>query len=129
MSTKEVGYIRNLLKQDGPTRPPHYTDEGYQAGEYVEGGFEVADKPEKPEHTVIHVGPQYVIDNSDMDSRIHEAESHTPAEVIHVGNRVRYVMAGEDTEADRRAKKADAAAQAVRDAIMRGEIDPSLFTD
>lgn len=127
MAIKEHGYIRSMLNQSGPVQQPHYADDGYQAGENVEGGFEVADKPETPEHIVIHMGPQYVVDNSDMESRFREAEQNPSSEVIHLGNTVRYVMEDEETEADRKAKRAEAIAKAVELAIKNGDIDPEVF--
>ena len=127
MAIRETGYIRNMLKQTGPVQQPHYVDDGYQAGENVEGGFEAADKPEAPEHIVIHMGPQYIVDNSDMESRFREAEQNPSSEVIHLGNTVRYVMEDEETEADRKAKRAEAIAKAVELAIKNGDIDPEVF--
>lgn len=127
MAIHETGYIRNTLNQTGSVKPPHYTDAGYQAGDNVEGGFEVADKPETPEHIVIHMGPQYVVDNSDMESRFRESEQNPSSEVIHLGSTVRYVMEDEETEADRKAKRAEAIAKAVELAIKNGDIDPVVF--
>ena len=124
----ETGYIRNNLNQSGPVEQPHYADAGYQTGEHIEGGFEVADKPETPERIVIHMGPQYIVHNDDMDSRFREAEKHAPKEVIHVGNAVRYVMDDEETEADRKAKRAEVIAKAVELAIKNGDIDPDVFS-
>lgn len=127
MTIHETGYIHNNLKPSGPVEQPHYADAGYQAGEHIEGGFEVADKPETPEHIVIHMGPQYVVHNDDMDSRFREAEQNPSSEVIHLGNTVRYVMEDEETEADRKAKRAEAIAKAVELAIKNGDIDPEVF--
>lgn len=127
MAIKEHGYIRNMLKQTGPVQQPHYVDDGYQAGDNIEGGFEVADKPETPEHIDIHMGPQYIVDNSDMESRFREAEQNPSSEVIHLGSTVRYVMEDEETEADRKAKRAEAIAKAVELAIRNGDIDPEVF--
>lgn len=127
MAIKEHGYIRNNLNQSGPVQQPHYADDGYQAGDNVEGGFEVADKPETPEHIVIHMGPQYIVNNDDMESRFREAEQNPSSEVIHLGNTVRYVMEDEETEADRKAKRAEAIAKAVELAIKNGDIDPEVF--
>lgn len=127
MAIRETGHIRNMLNQTGPVEPPHYAAAGYQAGENIEGGFEVADKPEAPEHIVIHMGPQYVVDNSDMESRFREAEQNPSSEVIHLGNAVRYLMEDEETEADRKTKRAEAIAKAVELAIKNGDIDPEVF--
>ena len=130
MVIKEHGYIRYMLKQNGPVQQPHYADDGYQAGDNVEGGFEVAGKPETPEHIVIHIGPRYTIDNSDMESRFREAAQHEPKEVIRLGSTVTYLPPEEPAYMDPdRGKdaRAEAVAQAVKAAIMRGEIDPSIF--
>lgn len=127
MAIRETGYIRNMLKQTGPVQQPHYADAGYQAGEHIEGGFGVSDRPETPEHVVIHMGPQYIVHNDDMESRFREAEQNPSSKVIHLGNTVRYVMEDEETEADRKAKRAEAIAKAVELAIKNGDIDPEVF--
>lgn len=129
MTIKEVGYIRNALNQGGKVQPPHYVDSDYQAGGNVEGGFEVKDKPETPEHITVRVGPTYIVDDSDMTPpyALPENQPTEHTQVIRAGNTVRYVMEDETTEADRRAEQAEAAAQAVKAAIMRGELDPSIF--
>ena len=131
MTIKEVGYIRNMLKQDGKVQQPHYVSPAYQEGDNVEGGFEVKDKPETPEHITVRVGPTYIVDDSDMTPpyALPENQPTERTQVIRVGNTVRYVMEGETTEADRRAEQAEAAARAVKAAIMRGELDPSLFAN
>ena len=131
MTTKEVGHIRNDLNQGGRVKQPHYVSESYQAGENVEGGFEVRDKPEKPVHETVHVGLTATIVNDDMRPHylMPEFQPTEHTQVVHAGPQVRYVMEGEATEADRRAEQAEAAAKAVKAAIMRGEIDADLFSD
>ena len=131
MTTKEVGHIRNDLNQGGRVEQPHYVSESYQAGRNVEGGFEVKDKPETPEHITVRVGPTYIVDDSDMTPpyALPENQPTEHTQVIRAGNTVRYVMEDETTEADRRAEQAEAAARAVKAAIMRGEIDADLFSD
>lgn len=130
MTIHETGYIRNELKQDGPIGQPHYADPGYASGEHIEGGFEVKDKPDKPVPEVVHIGPAYTVDRSDMRPHyaMPEYQPTEKTEVIHVGNRVRYVMEDEETEADRKAKRAEAIAKAVELAIKRGDIDPDAFS-
>lgn len=130
MTIKETGHIFSKLNQVGPVGEPHYTDEGYRGGANVEGGFEVVDKPETPEHIDIHMGPRYTIDNSDMESRFREAAQHEPKEVIRLGSTATYLPPEEPAYMDPdRGKdaRAEAVAQAVKAAIMRGEIDPSIF--
>jgi hypothetical protein len=127
---KESAHIYTTLRTSGRVQQPHYADESYLEGDMVETGFEVTDRPENPEHIVVHMGPQYIVDNSDMDSRFREAEQHEPKNVIHVGSTVRYLPPDEPDymNPDRgREAKAEAAAQAVKAAILRGELDPSIF--
>lgn len=127
---KDSAHIYTTLRQGGPVQEPHYTEQGYRAGKQVETGFEVADRPESPEHIVVRMGPQYVVDNSDMESRFRDAEQHESAHVIHLGSTVTYLPPEEpdymNPDRDREAR-AEAAAQAVKAAIMRGELDPSIF--
>lgn len=130
MTIHETGHIRNMLNQNGPVEQPHYADAGYQAGEYIEGGFEVKEKPDKPVHETIHMGLAVTYINDDMTPHYMRPENQPTerTEVIHVGNRVRYVMEDDETEADRKAKRAEAIAKAVELAVKNGDIDPDVFS-
>ena len=76
------------------------------------------------------MGLQVTYDNSDMESRFREAEEHESEHVTHLGSTVTYLPPEEPDymNPDRgREARAEAAAQAVKAAILRGELDPSIF--
>ena len=130
MALKESGYIHSGLTYAKGIGEPLYADEGYQSGAYIENGFPVENDDAEPEHIVVHMGPQYVVDNSDMESRFREAENNVPEHVIHLGSTVRYMPPENPTYADPdhgKKEKAKAIAEAVRLAVERGEIDADLF--
>lgn len=131
MALKETGYIHSGLTYAKGIGEPLYADEDYQSGAYIENGFPVENDDAEPEHIVVHMGPQYVVDNSDMESRFREAENHVPEHVIHLGNTVTYLPPTDPDYAlspdERRSEKAKAIAEAVRLAVERGEIDADLF--
>lgn len=131
MALKETGYIRSGLTYAKGIGEPIYADEGYQSGAYIENGFPVENEDAKPEHIVVHMGPQYVVDNSDMESRFREAEKHESKNVIHLGNTLTYLPPTDPDYAlspdERRSEKAKAIARAVELAVERGDIDADLF--
>ena len=127
MTIKEVGHIYTALEHNGPTEQPHYTSEAYQTGANIEGGFEVRDKPAEPVHEVIRMNPFGDVDLSDTEP--HYMKNHAGEPTDESSRPVRVVCEEPhymNPERGREAK-AEAVAQAVKAAIMRGELDPSIF--
>lgn len=127
MTIKEVGYIHTSLNQGGRVQPPHYVAPSYKAGDNVEGGFEVRDKPAEPVHEVIRMNPFGDVDLSDTEP--HYMKNHAGEPTDESSRPVRVVCEEPhymNPERGREAK-AEAVAQAVKAAIMRGELDPSIF--
>lgn len=110
-----------------PVGAPHYEDEAYAEGEFLENGFTVT---EPPVHEVIRVGP--MIDTTNSPSVLWETRKHTgDGEVIRANSVATCSAPTEPSYCDPNRslkRKAEAAADAVRAAVMRGEIDPDLFT-
>jgi hypothetical protein len=128
----ENAHIYNALQTRGPIREPHYCAESYQGGENTARGFEVEGNPAEPTHQEVHVGPNvtYVATGKTL------WEDREPSEggrVVRVGNTLDFSGPAEEPDymnPDRaREEKAEAAARAVKAAIMRGEIDADLFSD
>lgn len=113
----------------GQSRPkqPHYTDERYLQGEHLEDGFVVKDRPDEPVHETICVNPLSYAEGGDHEPhymKAHESdETDNPSRVQRIVCEEPHYM---DPDRGRKAK-ADAIAEAVRQAVMRGEIDPDVL--
>lgn len=125
-STKVVRHLFSTGRTNGRVQEPHYTDEGYLNGERLENGFET--ERQQPRHEEVHIGCSYVV--HPVGEPHYMRAEHQPSEktkVIHVGNSLSWGKAEPPhyMQKSSRAKLADAAAEAVRGAVLRGEIDPS----
>lgn len=130
MAIKEHGHIFVALSGQGRPGEPTYTDPSYQAGEYVENGWTVEDRPSEPIHEEVHIGPavSYVATGTTL------WEDREPSEggnVIRIGNTLDFSGPAEEPDYMNpnrgRDAKAEAIAKAVELAIKNGDIDPEVF--
>ena len=128
---KETAHIINGLRQGGRAEEPHYAERSYLEGERLEAGFAATERAERPAHETVHIGVAARIVNDDMTPHYMRPENQ-PTEntlVVHAGGGVTYLPPEEPhyMKDGGREARAEAAAQAVRAAILRGELDPSIF--
>ena len=119
-------HIYPALRQGGRVQEPHYTSRAYARGDYLEGGFEVRDRPDVPTHEEIDLSLFAYAETDHAPHYTRDAGASDPAEA---GNVARLVCGQPHymTRDDVNEARAEAVARAVKAAIVRGEIDPSIF--